>query len=242
MLGRRMSTAGLLLATLFLCAAGRSDEQARQADAVGVETFTRVELLRRFDRDGDNKLNNSERVALQKAFGRLDIPMLPTKPYHYTVAEIPKHISSSELGRRDNTPQDNPTTDTGAALGRVLFYDRHLSRNNKIACASCHRQEKAFSDPRQFSLGFKNGSTNRNAMSLANLRYTVHQGARPGFFWDERAATLEAQALMPIQDKVEMGMNWRIWRRSSKTCLTIRRCLRRHSVQRRSRAIESRSQ
>ena len=206
MLGRRISTAGLLLATLFLCADVRSDEQAREADAVVVETFTRVELLRRFDRNGDNKLNNSERVTLQKAFGRLAIPMLPTKPHHYAVAEIPKHISSLELRKRDNTPQDNPTTDTGAALGRVLFYDRHLSRNNKIACASCHRQEKAFSDPRQFSLGFKNGSTNRNAMSLANLRYTVHLGARPGFFWDERAATLEAQALMPIQDKVEMGM------------------------------------
>ena len=136
----------------------------------------------------------------------LDIPMLPTKPYHYVDAEIPKHISAAELRKRDNTPPDNPTTDTGAALGRVLFYDRHLSRNNKIACASCHRQEKGFSDGRPFSVGFKNGSTNRSSMSLANLRYTHHQGARPGFFWDERAPTLEAQALMPIQDKVEMGM------------------------------------
>ena len=206
MLGRRVSTAGLLLATLFLSVEARSDEQARQADTVVVETFTRAGIFRHFDCNGDNKLNNSERVALRKAFGRLDIPLLPTTPYHYAVAEIPKHISSSELRKRDNTPQDNPTTDTGAALGRVLFYDRQLSKNNKIACASCHRQENAFSDPRQFSLGFKNGSTTRNAMSLANLRYTIHQGARPGFFWDERAATLEAQALMPIQDKVEMGM------------------------------------
>ena len=85
MLGRRISTVGLLLATLFLSADVRSDEQAREADAVVVETFTRAELLRRFDRNGDNKLNDSERVALQKAIGRLDIPMLPTKPYHYSV-------------------------------------------------------------------------------------------------------------------------------------------------------------
>ena len=110
------------------------------------------------------------------------------------------------MARMDNTPEDNPLTDAGATLGRVLFYDRQLSQNGTIACASCHLQENAFSDPRQFSRGFEYGYTNRNAMSLVNLRYTVHQGRHPGFFWDERAPTLEAQVLMPIQDKVEMGM------------------------------------
>jgi cytochrome c peroxidase len=106
----------------------------------------------------------------------------------------------------DNTPANNPLTNAGATLGRVLFYDKQLSRNNTIACASCHHQQRAFADPRQFSLGFEGGYTKRNAMSLANLRYSNLRSGRPGFFWDERAATLEAQALMPIQDKVEMGM------------------------------------
>ena len=68
MFGSRISTVGLLLATLVVGGDVRSDDQARQADAVGVKTFTRAALLRRFDRNRDNKLNDSERLALQKAF------------------------------------------------------------------------------------------------------------------------------------------------------------------------------
>ncbi len=132
--------------------------------------------------------------------------MLPAKPDRYTSFHAPSHIDPSYLPRTDNTPADNPMTDAGAALGRVLFYDKQLSRNNTIACASCHHQRHGFSDPRQFSVGFEGGHTGRNAMGLANLRYTHLKGEGPGFFWDERAPTLEAQALMPIQDKIEMGM------------------------------------
>jgi cytochrome c peroxidase len=91
-------------------------------------------------------------------------------------------------------------------LGRVLFYDRQLSRNDTVACASCHRQKAAFADASPLSVGFKGGRTGRNAMSLVNLRFTNLEGEQPGFFWDERAATLEAQALVPIQDQAEMGM------------------------------------
>lgn len=137
---------------------------------------------------------------------RSDAPVLPAEPFRYAVDKLPSHINASLLERMDNTPQDNSITDAGAALGRVLFYDRKLSKNDTIACASCHLQEKAFADPRQFSRGFEYGYTTRNAMSLVNLRYTVLRGASPGFFWDERAPTLESQVLMPIQDKVEMGM------------------------------------
>jgi len=88
----------------------------------------------------------------------------------------------------------------------VLFYDRQLSRNRTTACAACHLQRVAFTDPLRFSRGFKGKFTRRNSMSLANLRFTNLNGNRPGFFWDERAATLEAQVLMPIQDPIEMGM------------------------------------
>lgn len=201
----RTLVASMLLLTLLPCQAVRSDELATQVEPY-VESFTQAGLLRRFDSNRDNELNETERVALREAFGRIDVPMLPTEPDCYVVDPVPSHIAASGLRSMDNTPQDNPVTDAGAALGRVLFYDRQLSRNDTIACASCHLQEKAFADPRQFSRGFEYGYTNRNAMSLVNLRYTVLRGTRPGFFWDERAPTLEAQVLMPIQDKVEMGM------------------------------------
>jgi cytochrome c peroxidase len=132
-------------------------------------------------------------------------PKLPVPSYRYADRSLPIRLGVA-LGEMDNTPAENPLTDAGATLGRVLFYDTQLSKNNTIACASCHLQAHAFSDPRRFSLGFKGGYTKRNGMGLANLSYTILRGNRPGFFWDERAPTLEAQVLMPIQDDVEMGM------------------------------------
>jgi cytochrome c peroxidase len=105
--------------------------------------------------------------------------------------------------RADNTPANNPITDHGATLGRVLFYDKRLSKNRRISCASCHIQKYAFADPRRVSRGFRGQQGKRNAPSLVNARYY----ARGRFFWDERAATLEEQVLMPIQDKLEMGLD-----------------------------------
>ncbi|MEZ4892645.1 MAG: cytochrome c peroxidase [Saprospiraceae bacterium] len=101
---------------------------------------------------------------------------------------------------KQNTPPNNPTTDAGATLGRVLFYDKKLSVNNTIACASCHKQEFAFSDTSLVSTGV-NGVTGRHAMRLINPRFSVERR----FFWDERANTLEEQTTMPIQDHSEMG-------------------------------------
>ena len=63
---------------------------------------------------------------------------------------------------------NNPITDDGATLGRVLFYDTKLSANDEVSCASCHHQENAFSDPERFSEGFDGGLTKRNSMSLSN--------------------------------------------------------------------------
>ena len=102
----------------------------------------------------------------------------------------------------DNTPNDNPITNDGATLGRVLFYDNNLSVNNTRSCASCHLAADGFSDPLEFSIGFEGGLTPRNSMGLANARF--YENGR--FFWDERAATLEDQTLQPIQDPIEMGM------------------------------------
>ena len=106
------------------------------------------------------------------------------------------------MGGFDNTPGNNPVTDAGATLGRVLFYDVALSANNTVACASCHIQSEAFSDPRQLSIGFDGGRTGRNSMPIINAAY--YDNGR--MFWDERADSVEEQVLMPIQDAVEMGL------------------------------------
>ena len=205
MLSRGTPAASFLFFTLVVYVHALSDEWPT-LKSHGAETFTEAALLRRFDSNGDGKLNEAERIAVRDAFGGVDMPMLPGKPDRFALEGAVIPIDASKLRWMDNTPEDNPLTDTGATLGRVLFYDRQLSRNNTIACASCHHQQRAFSDPRRFSVGFEGGLTQRNAMGLANLRYTILKDSRPGFFWDERAPTLEAQVLMPIQDKVEMGM------------------------------------
>lgn len=97
----------------------------------------------------------------------------------------------------------NPTTIEGAELGKFLFYDPILSLNNDMSCASCHKQEKAFSDaPNTFTKGNKNILTNRNTMPLFNLAWYS------SFFWDGRAATIEEQVFHPVRDKHEMNLTW----------------------------------
>ena len=102
----------------------------------------------------------------------------------------------------DNTPAGNPITNEGATLGRVLFYDKSMSKNNTIACASCHHQANAFSDVVALSKGFEGQLTRRNAMPVTNLRFFKDKT----MFWDMRAASIEVQTLMPILDHIEMGM------------------------------------
>lgn len=127
---------------------------------------------------------------------------LPFPAYNYSEVDWPDHFLEDAVLDLDNTPNNNPVTDDGATLGRVLFYDTALSANGTVACASCHGQDIGFSDDMQFSEGFEGGLTGRHSMSLANSRFY----SNGHFFWDERADTLEDQVLMPIQDDVEMGM------------------------------------
>ena len=127
---------------------------------------------------------------------------LPATPFNYANPTLPGYLNAPNILGQINTPANNPITDNGATLGRVLFYDKNLSINNTIACASCHKQVNAFSDVVVKSNGFSGGFTGRNSMPLTNAKY--YPNGR--FFWDQRAATLEDQVLMPIQDLVEMGM------------------------------------
>jgi cytochrome c peroxidase len=128
---------------------------------------------------------------------------LPETPDRYADIDLPDHFRGTAARRFDNTPRDNPVTDAGATLGRVLFYDTRLSASNTVACGSCHLQSRAFSDPNRFSKGHQGKLTDRNAMSLVNLRYYP----RGRFFWDERARSLEEQVLLPMQSKIEMGQD-----------------------------------
>ena len=81
-------------------------------------------------------------------------PTLPETNYAYANLNLPAHFNNPLFNNWDNTPQNNPVTDAGAALGRVLFYDLNLSQNNTTSCASCHLQEFAFTDTAALSIGF----------------------------------------------------------------------------------------
>lgn len=119
-----------------------------------------------------------------------------TRLSNYASQSVPAYIT------RDNTTTGNTISDLGATLGRVLFYDKRLSRNDTISCASCHQQAHAFSDTATASTGV-GGTTGRHSMRLINSRFA----AETRFFWDERAATLEAQTTQPIRDHGEMGFS-----------------------------------
>jgi cytochrome c peroxidase len=127
-------------------------------------------------------------------------PTLPATIFNYNVV-FPSHVQTA-LTANDNTPANNLITNDGATLGRVLFYDKQLSKNNSISCASCHKQEFSFDDNLPLSKGFLGGNTTRNSMALLNIRF--YKSGK--MFWDERAASVEEQALKPIQDHVEMGL------------------------------------
>jgi cytochrome c peroxidase len=137
-------------------------------------------------------------------------PNLPATPYNYSNIALPNHLKVNAFNggnqvaatATDNTPATNAITDQGATLGRVLFYDKNLSLNRTVSCASCHKQANGFSDTEVLSKGFADGLTRRHSMGLTDARF--YQRGR--FFWDERAATLEDQVLQPLQNTTEMGL------------------------------------
>ena len=103
---------------------------------------------------------------------------------------------------RFQVPTNNPLTAEAVALGRRLFYDPRLSANGKVSCSTCHIQRLAFTDGRATSVGVSGRPLAFNSMSLANLMCGPQR-----FFWDGRAATLEEQALTPLQHPDEMAQD-----------------------------------
>lgn len=163
------------------------------AASVALATWAASELT-------SNPMTAWARVAGPERAAAAREPQLPAAPYRYADPDLPAHFRTPNAERFDNTPL-NSITDSGAALGRVLFYDTRLSASETVSCGSCHVQQHAFADPNRFSRGHQGGMTDRHAMNLVNLRY--HPRAR--FFWDERGGNLESMVLMPVENHLEMG-------------------------------------
>jgi cytochrome c peroxidase len=133
-------------------------------------------------------------------------PHLPATSYVYDDAlldwpEIFRVTRELTIPFWETTPPDNPTTNAGATLGRVLFYDKRLSITNTHSCGSCHEQQRGFTVGTPFAAGATGELSHRNPMSLANARYNIHGR----YFGDMRAAGLEELALLPIEDPIELG-------------------------------------
>lgn len=132
-------------------------------------------------------------AAIKLAFGANIDPIILE---NYANQGKPAYIVKNNLG-------NNVITDKTATLGRVLFYDKSLSINNTISCASCHKQNFAFGDTALVSAGVEGGLTIRHSMRLINTRFANEAK----FFWNERAANLNIQTTMPIVDHLEMGFS-----------------------------------
>lgn len=117
-------------------------------------------------------------------------------PTPYTL-KIPSHFPQMTI------PADNPMTEEGVLLGRMLFYEKKLSLDRTISCGSCHAPDASFSDVNQFSQGVNGAVGVRNSMALINL------GWQTSYFWDGRAHTLEEQILEPVPNPVEMHLQWK---------------------------------
>ncbi|TCI93222.1 cytochrome-c peroxidase [Tenacibaculum sp. M341] len=101
-------------------------------------------------------------------------------------------------------PTDNPLTQEGVSLGKKLFFDKLLSKDNTVSCASCHNPAKAFTDNSQFSEGVNGTVGVRNSMPLFNLAWNFDER----FAWDGKEFGLEKQALEPVTNHLEMNSDW----------------------------------
>lgn len=108
------------------------------------------------------------------------------------VLEVPGHFRTPEI------PSTNPLTQAKIDLGKELFFDPLLSRDETVSCATCHPPELSFADPKILSIGIDGNQTRRHSMALVNLYYAN------SFFWDGRSPSLEDQATQPIFDPLEM--------------------------------------
>ncbi len=135
--------------------------------------------------------------SAQEHLGRLDYSYAqPLPKYLQKTGAVPSAVNNAK-----------------AALGRVLFYDKSLSRNNDVSCASCHRQMRAFADSAGFSMGTGRQVLSRQSLPLAyTVNFKQHHSTwgkekAPGLMWDGRATSLEQVLAMAITNPREMNMS-----------------------------------
>lgn len=128
-------------------------------------------------------------------------PIVPTSPTPYQLI-IPQLFA--QYINAPVIPVDNPLTVEGIALGRKLFFDPILSGNGTQSCASCHNPQTSFSDTARFSTGIDGLQGGRSAMPIFNMAWNWSGK----FFWDGRANSIEAQALGPVVNPIEMHNTW----------------------------------
>jgi cytochrome c peroxidase len=116
---------------------------------------------------------------------------------------LPAELSLAlPLGLPETMPDtpENPFSRERWALGRRLFFDPVLSLDRTVACATCHRPDHGFADREATSIGVLGRRTERNAPTLFNRAFAPRQ------MWDGRVETLEAQALLPVENELEMAL------------------------------------
>ncbi len=118
------------------------------------------------------------------------------KPDRSFELSLPLGLHSTQF----TVPSDNRLDEDKIALGRSLFFDKRVSADDSIACASCHSPEYAFSDGLQTARGIDSQTGTRNAPTIINRIFSSAQ------FYDGRAPSLEAQAIGPMTNPIEMGM------------------------------------
>jgi cytochrome c peroxidase len=127
---------------------------------------------------------------------------LVSTPMVYGATSQVSYRPEMPLGLDDEAfkvPADNPITKEKVELGRLLFFDKRLSANNTIACASCHIPALAFTDGQPVSTGINSQQGGRSAPTAINRGFSTAQ------FWDGRAATLEDQSIGPFANLIEHG-------------------------------------
>ena len=105
-----------------------------------------------------------------------------------------------KTSRRPLDPKDNPTTQEKVALGKMLFFDKRLSLDKTVSCATCHDPRKGWTDQRPTTIGVRQQLGRRNSPTILNAAFHETQ------FWDGRALTMEEQAKDPISNPKEMGI------------------------------------
>jgi cytochrome c peroxidase len=144
--------------------------------------------------------------AQNAKLGALALPVDQHQSLDYSV-ELPKHLTSMGLFTR-------PIDGNKARLGRVIFYDKALSSDGKVSCASCHHQDHAFADKTVLSKGVNDRASARNSIALSSVvNFSAYYGTDINgpsairFFWDNSAETVEQQSRGAFTNPNEMNLH-----------------------------------